>query len=325
MPKPKVYDKLFDKPIEGISYNIKEKYLETLSESARNNCSYILAKAYRYEKMLDKDIYEFSWSELDSLIRMYSNQSLQTVYNNISYLRDYINYCIQEKLVQSNTNPLDSIGGEEDMKKYIDVRAAENKYITREQLDDIHEKLVNIRDCIILELLFNGFTSEEVINLKLSDCNYETKTLTLTKCDGSTREINNISDYTIEMIKSTIEDDEYVFNNGIFEDNKFRPRGESQALVETGFVVKNTVSTKFNKTSITNIVSRIKEWVDEPYMTPTTIRVSGMIDYAKQIQTEKGYKDLQKEDYEDINKRYGIVDINGFAWFNTKTKIKNYI
>jgi site-specific recombinase XerD len=164
MPKPIKYDELYDKSIDGIYPKLKERFLNTISESTRNTYRYILAKAYRMELSLDKDIYEFSWNELDSLIKIYSNKSMQSIATNICCLRDYINFCIREGFVHDMVNYLDSVGGEDFLKQYLDVRDAENKYPTREILNDIQNRLFNVRDCVILELLFIGLTAIAIIN-----------------------------------------------------------------------------------------------------------------------------------------------------------------
>lgn len=349
MAKPKKYDKLFDKEINGIFPQSKERFLETINSGTRDTYRYVLSVAYSLESILNKDIYEMSWEELDGLIRMYSNRDIQSVHANVSCLRRYIAYCINElHLVPDMINYLDGISGEENLQKYIDKRAAENRYLSREELITLQSQLANPRDALILELLFQGVKGrntmedafEELINLKVTDCNFEDNAIIVTRNDGSTRTISDLPEYTMNLITDTINAEEYVKNNGFDYNaktgNPVIIKHPEIEINKTPFVLRVAGKNKFDKMDRSNItvaVSNIKKWSDNPYLTPTNIWMSGLIHYAKQIKVERG--DLTKEDYLRLHERYGIENnedrttnknkkVNE-TWMSTRRKIKDYI
>ena len=59
--KDMIYREGFLSSIESNINISEERFLDTIAMPTRNTYRYILAKAYKYEKMFNKDIYEFSF------------------------------------------------------------------------------------------------------------------------------------------------------------------------------------------------------------------------------------------------------------------------
>lgn len=330
MAKSKKYAILFDKEINGVYPKIKQRFLNTVPESVKLLYEYYLKRAYKYETKSNKDIYEFGWDELDSLIKTYSNRSLSVVNGVVSCLREYLRFCISEGFVPDQINYLNSIGGEEDMKKYLDVRAFENRCVSRDRIIEIEKDLVNSRDIAIIELLFIGAMPKEIANLKISDCDFENKSITLTEDNDNKRILDNLSDYTIDVIKHAIEESSYVALNGVIADeniideNTTSKERKSISLSKTEYVVRNIrTSGQVTNQVIATLIGKMKEWVHEPYLTSGNVRFSGEVYFAKQLLKEKG--ELQKEDYLFIQERFKIKNNNEFKWTTTKYNLKNYL
>jgi hypothetical protein len=276
-------------------FTIKERFLNKYDTGAKRFYWFILKKVSETEQILNKDIFLFSMEELDSCLCSLSNGSKQMVSSNASCLRQYIAFAIEEGYVRDGINLLDTIIGK-DLNKYVDKNAAERKYITFEQLQEMQSQCINDQDLVIPELLFvgvKGENSNEIINLKVQDIigiktelgNGEYKINY--KIILSNREIP-ITLRTYEIIQNAISQTDYYRGNG--EDiggakTKTFPINDSEYVVRTSGTKKNGT---IGYNTLVARVNRIKAYFGNPYLNITNLWVSGMIHMAKGIKEEKG-------------------------------------
>jgi len=171
---------------------MKERFATQYTKNTKDFYMYIFVKSFETESQLNKDICEFTSGELDSLIKAYNNESVHSVYTIVSILRQYIDFCVQEGFLTTNMNYLNSIGGYKDMSKYVNITATNQKYINEIDLNEITNLCLNAQDAVIFMMLFEGVKGEaceEIVNLKISDCNLIDNKLTLTKNNGTVRNI----------------------------------------------------------------------------------------------------------------------------------------
>jgi integrase len=300
--------------------NLKKRFLEEKPTQTQNFYGYVLSKACNMEELLQKDIHDFTLNELITLRQSYNNRSFTVVLSIKSVLTQYIDFCIEQGYVKSKINYLKGVGGKEDIIKYVDNIAKNKKFISEEELYEIENLCYNAQDAVIFNLLFNGVkgeNSEELINLKILDCDFTNNTLILTKMNGDSRTIK-VSDRTMELIKDAINQDKYFKNNG----EECAAKAQTWNIIETEYVVRTAGKTA-DKAKPSNIISRInkiKTFWGNPYLTVTSIWYSGMLNYANKIKEDKG--ELFREDYENINK---VFSYDPRYWYLTKVRLSEYL
>ena len=93
---------LADRQFESDSAN-KEDFLNTLNPSTAKTVKGVLLKVDKFEKLLGKSVYDFNLAEVNELIENeFSYKSVASVRTGISYIKKYINYCIEHNLTKLN-------------------------------------------------------------------------------------------------------------------------------------------------------------------------------------------------------------------------------
>ena len=302
--------------------DVKEAFLKDIKPSTAKTIRSILFKVDEYEEIIGKSIYDFSLEDRDDfLISMFKNKSKGVINTTRSYLVKYINYCIDNNLVRHMENRF-SLISKDDVNKYVDETAIRMKYLSKEEIKEAQDKLVNNCDKLILQLIplsirgrtENGNRNEELINLRVIDAieSYKTGILKVWNNDGDFRNVP-IDDETIELLKETIDDDKYIINNGSSYSRKRHNKvlglgiGEKYfTLNNTGYVFRTAGMNKKGKVRINYFTSRLamlKDWIGNQYITVTNLYSSGIIDYAMQLKNEKG-AELNNYDYMKIIDRF---------------------
>lgn len=223
---------------------IAEKY----SKSTQRNVSLLLRNAKFYEDMYKKDVYEFGRSEMIDMLKSFRIKTKNSLKHSISVYGKYIERAIEEGLVSSNVMDMITF---EDYDNIVDIRATEDRYITRKELFENIEFLANAQDQIVFALLFDGVMGknyENLTNLKVKDIN--PITLEAKLFDGTEVQI---SDDTYNLIQIAIEEttyDTYSKTEMVYplEKNEYvlrvpkRPAGTSQEPVRA-----NSVRTKIDQ------------------------------------------------------------------------------
>jgi site-specific recombinase XerD len=282
----------------------KQRFLEesNIQDSTRKLYKFILEKASITEFKVGengKDIYEFNPYECDQLIFSYSRQSKQMVSVIVATLKRYMDFYIANNTAEKDFfNYFSTISGVADYKKYVDVTAIENKYVTFEGLEEVQKILVNEQDVALIELVYCGVMGKEgseLINLRVKD-------VLPNKIVLPTREID-ITDRTYNIIQDAIEQKEYIRGNGELADNA---KGETMVINPTDFVLRSAGSTKFGQITYSSLqmrMNRIKDFFGNPYLNLTNIWHAGMLFHLMKIKIEKGSVD--NEDYKRINEMFG--------------------
>ena len=135
--------------------------------------------------------------------------------------------------------------------------------------------------------------------------------LTLTTNDGEHR-LLAVDLSTIGLIIDTYNQEFYVENNGEITENIRIPEPRRTRINKVeNYVFRVPGKNKFEKFTATLLGSRMnrfKLWLDNPYLTYTSLRDSGMVQMAMDIYDRKGK--VTKEDYLDICDQYNYGDCN---------------
>jgi len=313
---------------------LKHDYLNEKVTATGESDSFILRSVDEYEVVKGKSIYNMHRDELNGMIAMqFNNPSVGAVTKNVSIIRTYIDFCINKNVVTHRENRLATFTVE-DAKNLVNQQVLLKKFITREQLKEYQRILYNEQDKLILELPYvggrgrtcDGCTSEEIINLRMSDVDEENKMITLTQNDSKTRELE-VETSTIELIKDAYNQKIYVENNGEMSNNLrlSKPREITINRVEDYVLCVPSLKKfqKFTSNLITSRMSRMQKYLDNPYLTVSAIYMSGMVQLAIDVYKEKG--EVEKDDYIDICFRFNYGgDIPEKYWHILKAQFEQY-
>ncbi len=331
----KVYDN--DYRIFNIDNELKQEYLDNKPTATAESDSFILRDVDEYEGLIGKSIYNMTYYELKEMIVMqFKNSSKKTVMKNISILKTYVDFCINQHVVLHGENRL-AMFSSEDIEEFINQQAFEGKYLSKEELRECQDLLYNEQDKLFLQLLFMGVrgrttedgTLEELINLRMCDVDKEKKMLRLTQNDGSFRFLE-VDEYTIDLVVDAYEQEYYIENNGELTNNPrlSEPRKSIINKVED-YVFRNTGKKKyeiFTSNLFTSRMRRIKIWLGLPFLSMTSVFMSGMIHDALEIYKKKG--EVTKYDYIKICVKFNYGLNNNFEsqyWFLVKELFEKYL
>lgn len=306
--------------------DVKNDYLNTIRPSTARTVKSKLLRVDEYENLVKKSVYNLDFEEIDDMLESkFTNKSRASVGSNRAYIRKYVDFCLKNNLVQHGENRFTIITCK-DMDSYVNIHAIEHKFIAKEERREIQEKIVNYDDRLYMELIplgvrgrtQRGNTCEELINLKKSDIDFENRKMTVWNNDGEPREIYDLEDYTLDLIKKTIEQKFYKANNGYrdetspYESN--RKDVKTYPMNDTEYVfrgTRNSISQKVDNRFINGRFKKLKIWTEKSYLNITNLYFSGMVDCVLQAKVEKG-AELDKLDYIKICEKfnYGEPDIN---------------
>lgn len=310
-----------------IIYNdaIKNKFInENFRETnTKETVKYLFSRiSNKLEFKLEKDLYSFGENELIKLFKELRITSKQIFFFYKSYISKYLDWAIDNNYTNTKDNLIKNSPKFEDAKNFLDKAAINNKYLTKEQLDDIVFKTCqNDQDVALLLLLFEGVKGErleELCNLKPSDIDFNNNILTLTDKDGTKRNIN-VTSKAITAIERAIKEDEYEAYLPP-ADNNTRYR----KLINRGYVFKKTSKRGGDKITYSGLYTRIKTIAEEygnRYINIANVWWSGIFHTAKEIKQEKGK--ITREDFLKIREKYNAP--TGVAISKFENKILNRI
>jgi len=317
MDKNNILDK-FDLYNKDLKYEFAQK---NYSKNTIPTLLHIFQKSSKLEYVLNKDIYEFSREELDSLFLNFNCKTKQSIASKISVIKKYIDFCIYiKKFIQINL--LNIFYGEEYYDKYINKIAIENQIITKPQLERMIEICANAQDAVIIKLRYEGLTIEEMINLKFKDC--KKNPIILRNDNGEFIREFKVEDSTLELIKDAFNQREYLKSNG---ECGITIRCPILRLKDTEYVLKPNRGSKENTIGeklIAQRAKRIFELMDYKFLTLTNLANSGQVCMALDIKEELGKEELNTDDYMKIRKRFGLKT-SPTNYYGTKRILKDYI
>lgn len=309
-----------------VDNEIKQDYLGNKTTSTAKSDVFVLRSADEYEDMIGKPIYNMDFLELKEMITMqFGNTSVNVVKKNISILGSYVDFCINQNVVNHGQNRFTAFTVQ-DMAGFVHKYALSQKYITKETMREYHNILYNEQDRLLIQLPYigvrgrtiKGATFEEIINLQIDDLDEKNKLLTLTQNDGKHR-IIDVDYFTMGLIQDTYERRVYVENNG----QEITTRETRRIVVNNvGRYVLRTPGKKKMKKATSVLINvrmgRIQRYTDNPYLTVTTLYISGMLDRVFDIYKEKG--EVTKNDYLEICLMYNYEKY----WNNIMSLFERY-
>ena len=276
--------------------NNKDWFISELPNEAKKILfKSLFNRTYACESDVGKDILDFNLNDCGNLMAYLSAPTINTQQVNVSLLKQYVDWGINNKKVITMRNPWDLVDAKDPT--YI-LAIRERKYIK-----DIHElnKAVDFLDRkydkLIIYMLYSGMMGErcrEIRYAKEQDLDLDNKTITITQRDGKVIQLCDrfFDEYKSSHIgnyyeKKTIdENSDYIIKPFINKKNTGNP------------IVHNSIFNTMrnlnkNYFEMTNFETRFKA---------STIWKSGMYYNLYLLEKEKG--ELTQNDYKSIISRY---------------------
>jgi len=281
------------------------------NKETQESYGYVLEKVKGLEEFFKKDLYDFSFEQIEEAMHKLSPSSLPVARMNGAVLTSYISWAIDNNKRVGNINPIKSkINTTDWYRKFIDP--SKKNYITLEELEKNEKFITNYQDKIVPRLLFEGvggIFASEILNLTDKDYREESNKLRLNDERKGERYIT-VSEGCINMIKKALDETDYHKSNGESES-----RNPVLRLVENNFVVK-TASTndksegKADRHTVYRRISSIAEWLEIPFFTTKSVQRSGMIYMAYKLMKERNKEDVDREVLNEVAEQFNVTKIN---------------
>lgn len=124
------------------------------------------------ERQLDKDLSIFSIKDINELAWVLGYASQNTIQGAISYFASYTDWCISQGLRGVNENGVNDFTiflSTQDLSKFVSKLKAKHRYVTKEEMYDITDRLINYVDKAIVLASYEGIGGEKLHELRSLD------------------------------------------------------------------------------------------------------------------------------------------------------------
>lgn len=237
---------------------------------AATSLSGMFNKTSLFEHQVNKDCSKFTKSEILDMYRQFGAKSVNVLSNYNVYLKSYTAYMLYHQQID-NANEYDNIN-KDDLKQCLDPDILKQIYITREQLDDIENELLNYTDKAIVEALWHGISGKSMRDLGALN----SKMLSQDKCslifpDGRIIQISKkLSEYLIKAFRET----EYLCYGATLRVEKVNGYGKLYKERSNSYAGdSDDVVFRYFYRKIMNY----RRYLDIPILTMKTIQASGLL------------------------------------------------
>lgn len=237
---------------------------------AATSLSGLFNKTASFEEELDKDCSQFTETEILNMYKRFGARSVNVLSNYNVYLKGYTGLMIYKRKID-NKNAYDNIN-KDDLKKCLNPDIQKQMYITREQLDDIENELLNYTDKAIVEALWNGISGKSMCDLtSLNENMFNEDKSNIIFPDGRVIKLSKkLSEYLDKAFKET----EYLCYGETLRVEKLVGAGnlyKERANAHAGD--SNDVRFRWVYRKIQNY----RKYFDMPMLTMKTIQASGLL------------------------------------------------
>ena len=305
---------------EYINNKFKQKYIREMSTISENFTRNIFNKSDDLERYYNKDVCNFTLSEIKNLLLTLNSTSTEYLRVVTSVLRKYTEFMMINNMSIDNLNHYDLVDTNVLM-SCVNKQVVENKYISREQLLSYINNLPNPSDSWCLLGIYEGIKGDSFINITLSKGIFDYDNETIKLYDGSvfkpSRELFNIAVDSYETYEY-----EGLRNLG---SNNMRLMGDEI------FKVRDNVMFDYDdkKKSYNRLLARIrliKNYLDVSVISIPRIQISGMVYQFKCImeRENKTYDELfDTPEFLEIRKKFGYEKyVKSRLWSTIKDYLK---
>lgn len=320
--RKKIFNELWSKEVNSEGKNLKEEFLEhleeetMLKESTLKSYRIFIYKASDFEINVvqkQKDLYEFTDPEIETMIRYFQLSRYKSVASCISAINQYLKYAKEKGVIRNRLNITYNPTQEEMNSLLINRIRQKKQFVNRDELyNEICVPLVNWQDRLSYICPFEGLTYDDMINLKKIDVDASNNTLRLKD------RILKVSQQCINFIQSAMQETVYLRSNGNTKSDDwaeielvptnyvFKP---TEKILEVGANLPNDLDeVKVNSQLIYNRLynTRNLDKIKRPRLNISTLRESGMIECLNDNKDKLLATEMELSDFQDILKnRFG--------------------
>lgn len=180
----------------------------------------LFRKIEPYEEELQKDISEFTKDEAISMYKQMKSRSVYTLMNNNVVLKAY--YAWKKHYHGVSIDSAFEGINIEDLKPCVDKNAS--KLLSREEITEIEEQLLNVTDAAILECLFQGIAGpsmRDITSLDESMLDKENKCLVFS--DGR---VFNITENLCDLLDEAFKEEIYICYGETMREKRLQGKGK---------------------------------------------------------------------------------------------------
>lgn len=308
---------------------IKEKFLNELENlNVRKITSYPLRKAERTERLKDKDLYDMTLEEIETVMYDATFSSELAAYGAATRIEHYIDWAAENGYRKSNITPFHGVDKVEWSKNFVATYM--RTFFTREQILEMCDDLYNNTDKAILLAIFEGIKGtgfSEILSLKFNDEDiYEEdgQYYANLKSKDKTPRIIPISNELYKLLDLANREYEYVSRNGVDVSN-YAP---ATKYAESEYIFKKLNRGKqggeLNKFFINRKFQFYKEVFGLKYLKAKNIEDSGMMHMANELYKRDG-EIGQKQIYEIGDRFDSPLAANDSKKYRNATVIKSIL
>jgi len=190
-------------------YNKEQKqlYLDSLPIYDTENPKTVFISNFniisKYEHLFQKDISEMSLPQLLNVLSMTAPAGYTAKSIKLSFYKDYIDWCIKNGKTAKNVNLLDEVTAK-DINSSLAIKSQRIK--NKNHLNEILETVYKMNDDemqeqikLICWLAFYGFNTDDIINLKKIDIDYDKKQIYK---QSTEQKIDIAEDFVMELCRN---------------------------------------------------------------------------------------------------------------------------
>lgn len=258
----------------------------------------IFKKVRPFEIKLDKDVSEFTREEILSMIKAFRSKSVNSILNYIVVLKHYSRWITGTV----GDNAYEDIG-KQDVIDLVDKNAS--SILTRDDIDEIEEQLLNWSDKAIIELFWEGIAGPSmthIYNLSTDNVDFDNGIIVI--------------DNTIYPLTDNLR---YLLPKA-FAENEIMSYGETLRLVPVhgiGRIYKERANSLGSKTKdacfryFYRKIRIFRDYLDIPGLTMKDLQSSGLLHYIQlgMKETNMSMREfLKTKQGEELGRRYGFGD-----------------
>lgn len=316
---------------EWFDYEVKEKYLNSVSESQKTYVMFLLKKMSAHEKSVGEPLYNQTTVNIESFLYSLQPLTRQTSYKGLGYVVRYMRFAIEQGV--KNTNMILIESSFEYADKFVPQNA--RTYITNDQLEAIIDNCQNYQDKVIFKLIFEGLKGAQLSELRFLKPNevykkqldgIEQYFLDINSSEKNNRTVR-ITENLFYLCHYAAQQEQYLLNNGNeVEEKIFEKRGGEQDLVDSGYILKrskigknaNDLDSTISYHGLYSRMKRIMDYeefagIDPDYMKSGTLYQSGALYEAYRV-IDKEYADglldaYTKEEKDELFKKVDYLSL----------------
>lgn len=233
-----------------------------------------------FQIKLGKDLYDFTFVEIKDMYKTLNGRTIQSLRNRNSSLKLYTEWALSENLVKDRINHYSEMTTK-DYEDCMNIVAINNRYLSKEDVYNILDLIVNPCDQFYLLALYEGLGegyNEDIVKLTLSDFDEDNLTV---KIGNNTRKISKKLYYIAEEAANT-----YYYVSS--DERRIKMVGEKEDTIikDRGVVLQPHLRVRKMNVRFIKIfkLAGIEDWISF-----SAISDSGKVNWIKEQMETYGY------------------------------------